>query len=828
MVWTVSIRGKQRRIGNFWSANLGRSLILQGVQRMAAKQQNQRFSQNTLSLAVAVALGMPSSMLTAQHALAQESGRLMEEVVITATRRANDLQDIPLNISAVTADQMAELQLNNVLDLSKWVPGLTVLDQGVRAGNPIIVRGLNTNSFDEPRGPGGTVGTYIGDIPVYIDLNLNEIERVEALIGPQGTLYGAGTLGGAIRYIPKAVDLEEFGAELRGGLSQNAEGDSPGWETGVVLNLPLMDGQLGVRASYNVEEVPGFIDYVYTLREPGVSNPQPDFGNPAEVAANLRSVDDANNSRIDSGKIALRYTPSELFDATLTYFYQEQESGGRSLVHYYPDVASADNFQTGKYDNGYRYEEPLTRKDQLISLEVTSDVGFADVVLAAGLSESDQLGQRDATDLLLNFEFGYEDFPSFSAFTRDDVSRENTTVELRMVSTHEGPLNWIVGYFYNEATLDQDIREFVPGLPEFSGVNRPDELELIQTREGKTTENAFFGELGYQVTDNWQVTVGARYYDYDDELEVLTALPYLFTSIGIIGPDDIPLRGPTNTSSDSGSLYKFNTSYTFSDELMMYFTLSEGYRRGGINPVAPCDDGPSNVCGQPDEIKILPDTTTNYELGLRSELYGGRLALSAALYQVDWEDIQIQDFTEVGAARITSNGGKAESKGLELSLRGQLTDQWAINANYSYTNAELTSFAPGLVGREDGEPGDRLAGSPEHAGAVGATYSTVVANGLDLAINYNIVYTGDIYSTTGLRNNGEKLSSYTTHGLSGTLSGDRWTASLFATNLTNEYAVTGVRNNPSFLRDVNGFDLRFYGRWINMPRTIGAQVTYRF
>ena len=786
---------------------------------------------SSISLAVSAALGVPMTLSLVPHASAQDTAPLLEEILVTASRRSTSLQDIPLNISAVTANQITELQLNNVLDLSKWVPGLTVLDQGVRDGTPIIVRGLNTNSFDEPRGPGGTVQTYIGDIPVYIDLNLNDLQRVEALIGPQGTLYGAGTLGGAIRYIPNPVDLEEFEGRLNAGLAQNAEGDNLGWETGAVFNVPLIDGQLGVRASLNVEEVPGFIDYDYVLREPGVSNPQPDFDDPADVAANLRPAEDANDSRIESAKVAIRYTPSPVFDATLTYFYQEQESGGRTLVHYYPDVADADDFQTGKYQNGYRYEEPLTRKDQLISLEVTSDIGFADVVLAAGYSESERLGQRDGTDLLLNFEFGYENFPSFSAFTRDDSGRDITTLELRMVSTYEGPWSWIVGYFHNTIETSLDFQEFVPGLPAFTGVNRPDELEFAAIRDGETSEDALFGELGLQITDQWQVTVGARAYQYDDELTSETALPYLFTALGIIGPDEIPLSGPTNETDDSGSLYKFNTSYTFSDDLMVYYTLSEGYRRGGINPVAPCDfplTPGQNACALPDEIKILPDTTLNNELGIRSQFFDGRLAVNAALYLVEWDDIQVGDFTENGSLRITSNGGKAESQGLELSVNGRINEHWSVNANYAYTDAELTSFAPGLVGREDGESGDRLAGSPEHAGAFGLTYDTTVLGSLDLSINYNLVYTGDIYSTTGLRNNGEKLSSFTTHGLSGTLASERWTATLFATNLTNEYAVTGIRQNPGFLREVNGFDLRFYGRWINIPRTLGAQVTYRF
>ena len=789
------------------------------------------FTKNPVSLAVASVLGTHLSFAPIHSSYAQDSGNLIEEIIVTASKRTTSLQDVPLNITAYTANQIETLQLDNILGISKWVPGLTVLEQGNRNGSPIVVRGLNTNAFDEPRGPGGTVGTYIGEIPVYIDLDLNDIERVESLIGPQGTLYGAGTLGGAIRYIPTAVNLDGFEADVYADVLQNAESNGNGWETGFVLNQPILDGTLGIRASYNVEEVPGFIDYSYVLLEPGVSNPQPDFGDSADVSANLRRAEDANGSRISSGRVALRYNPTDLFDATLTYFYQEQKSDGRSIAHYYPEFAESTDFQVGKYESGYRYEEPLTRDDQLLSLEITTDLNFAEFEVALGASESEQLGQRDQTDLLLDFEFGYEFFPGFSAFSRDDSKANNNTAEIRLVSGLEQPFSWIVGYFYNKTEIDFESHEYVPGLPAFNGVDRPDELEFVATRDGEITEQAFFGEIGYQFTDNWQATIGARSYEYDNELTVKTGVPYFLTLIGAIGPTDIPLRGPTNAVDDSGSLFKFNTSYTFSDDVLVYYTLSEGYRVGGINRVPPCPDPlppGQNACGLPDEIKILPDTTLNSELGLHSTVFGGRLALNAAVFQIDWNDIQIRDRTQNGALRITKNGGEAESKGIELTLRGQLSENWGINAVYSNARAKLTSIAPGLVGGEDGLPGDQLAASPETTAGLGLTYSTQAFNGMDFSVNYNLAYTGDIFSTVGLRNEGERLPAFTVHGVSATLAGERWSGTIYVQNLTDEYAVTGIRQNPTYLRDVNGFDLRWYGRWINTPRNIGMRLTYRF
>ncbi|MCW8876329.1 MAG: TonB-dependent receptor [Kangiellaceae bacterium] len=782
----------------------------------------------------AVYLAIASVLCSPVYAEEQEEKKDDEytKIIVTSTRRANDIQDIPINVFAFNDEQMESMQVKNAIDIAKWVPGLTVTDQGGRAANQVIVRGLNTDSSGPAGGTGGTVGNYIGEIPVYIDLKLTDIDRVEVLIGPQGTLYGAGTLGGAIRYIPRKPDLSGFDSSVFFGLSQTKESDSTGYETGFVLNTPV-NRNFGFRTSVVKEDRPGFIDYNYVVREGGVSNPQPDFNNPQDVAANLRQVEDANYVEILAGKVAARYMPTEYIDATLTYYYQEQRAGGRNLVHYYPELASSENFMSGAYESGYRYQEPNNRTDELISLEVTFEFDFADLVSATGLSKYKDHGQRDQTDLLLGFEYGYEGFPSFSAYTREDTEQEILTEEIRLVSKGDGPLTWIVGYYYNNNEIIRgDSKEFTPGIADFWGVNRPDGLEYYSASNGELTEQAFFGEIGYQFTDEWQVTIGARSYQYENEQASGFDLPLLNTAQGNYGPDETNLKLTTNSVDDDGSLFKFNTSYDFSDDLKLYYTLSEGYRIGGINSVTPCPDplppGVQNLCAQPDEILILPDRTTNNEIGIRSNVFDGQFAFNAAFYHVAWEDVQVGDVTQNGSLPITSNGGEAESRGVELSLRGRLSDNWKINTTYAYTDAKLTQDAPGLVGGTDALAGDRLPGAPQQSSSLGLTYDTEVFGGFPLEVNYSLNYTGDIFTKVGNRNNGERLPSYTLHGVSATIRGDNWDGTFYVKNLTDEYVVTAVRNDYSFLRDVGGFDLRRYGRYINTPRTLGVMMTYYF
>jgi outer membrane receptor protein involved in Fe transport len=774
-----------------------------------------------------IALAISTSLFGATKVSAQELDvkvQEIEKVVVTGTRRMNDVQDVPVNITALSAVQLERDRVYDLVDVAKWVPGLTVIDQGGRTSNPIIVRGLSTDSLNpNPTNTGGgTVATYLGDIPLFINLNLHDVERVEVLIGPQGTLYGAGTLGGAIRYIPKKAETDLLSAQVFGEVNSLSQSDGTGSTIGGVVNVPLINDKLALRASYQRYKNPGFIDYVNLVLEPGVSNPQP---SEEQREQNLTSVKDANGEETETTRISLRWTPTDELEVNLNYNYQDQFVEGRTLVH-------QDSFGTGPYESGMRVLEPNSLKNTLYSLELSYDFGFAELVVAAGESDYDELGQRDQTDLLLDFQYGYENFPSFTAFTREIQEEEVSTQEVRLVSQSEGPLSWIIGGFRSEFELSATSEEFTPGYPEFIGVVRPDNLEFFSQGDEELVESAIFGELGYDVTESLNVTLGARFYEYDTVVTQGFDLPLANTAGGApadqISPDLV-----TNRTKDSGSLFKFNLGYDVNDEALIYFTASEGYRIGGVNSVVACT--PENLsgngqalCALPDEVLILPDKTENFELGARLSGLNNRFFLNASAYYINWTDIQVQDVTENGGLPITVNGGKATSKGFELSYRALHGNGLSSQGSYAYTDASLATDEPEFVDGDDAFRGDRLPGSPRQTLAFGLTYETEVYQGMPLLVNYGLNYIGDVYTRVGLRDFGERLPSYTLHNLSATLSGDVWDITLYAKNLFDKYAITSTRSGRENIRQVNDFDVRLYGQFVNQPRTVGVEFTYNF
>lgn len=792
-------------------------------------------------LAVAAALFGSSTAFLVQaqeaqtpspEAVATTEGVVLENVQVTATRRDAGVQDIPINITAVTSADIARQGLTDLSDLAATVPGLFLVDQGGRDGNRIVVRGLNVSSLasSEATGnsTGGVVATYVGDIPLYLDLKLMDIERVEVLLGPQGTLYGAGTLGGAIRYLPNRPKTNRATLSTSQEFYGLSESAGLGSETIVTGNLPLTD-KAAVRASVGYYFSPGFIDNNFLVRTPGVSDPEPNFADPAAVAANLRRERDIDTERTLAARVGLLYQFTDKLDANLTYFYQDQRIGGRTINH-------QDSLGTGEYESASRFDEPNDRDNQLLTLEVDWDLGFGKLTSASGISRYEELGQRDQTDLLLDFEYGYEDFPAFAAFTKETGKQDRISQEVRLVSTSEGPFNWIVGGFYNEAKSKFTSSEFAPGIPEFFGVDRPDNLEYFQTSDDTFTEKALFGELGYQFTDRWQVTLGARFFEFEDDLTQGIAFPLVDGS----GPNEVLPEFQSNAISDSDSLFKANTSYQFSKAILGYATLSEGYRSGGVNPLPNCPDPlPANqfACVQPGEALIKPDTTLNYELGLRTSWLKGRLVVNGALYYIDWKDIQVAGSTEVGNVPITVNAAQAVSQGLELSVQGLVTRNWRINGSYTYTKAELDQDAPGIVGGEDAFKGDRLPGSPEHQGNVFITYTQKLSNGATANLDYGVRAVGNVLTRTGSRDNGESLPGYVVHRASASYLNRGWTARVYAENLFDRYVETGVRGDRSFVRAIDsdgesdngdGFKLRSYYKDVLEPLKVGATVRYDF
>lgn len=814
------------------------------------------FRKSAIFAALSAAIYQPVVLAADEDETASEG---IEVIQVTATRRAASVQDIPVNITALDGDIMADQNIGELSDVARWVPGLTIQDQGNRSRSPIIVRGLNTDSSG-PGSDGGTVAVYVGESPLTVDLKILDIQRVEVLIGPQGTLYGAGSLGGAIRYIPNKPILDETSGRIYGGVNSVSEGGT-GHEAGFIFNMPLISDELGFRAAFQTQKNAGYIDYNYLVKESGVSLPDPDWSDASQVSANINQAADANYDDTSTAKFMLRWMPTDDIDAVLSYTYQQQEVGGRSIVHH--NALASNHALTNivdKYESAYRVEEPMDKTTDLLALEVTADLGFAELTSATSLSSFESVGQRDQTDLLIRLAYSYEEFPAFSSFTREDAENESFVQEIRLVSQGDSDLSWIVGGYYSKLDAFNTSKEFTPGFDEYAldvweadGNKRPDSLEYYSVGDTELTESAIFGELSYQATDELAVTVGFRQYQYEIDTMSSYDLPLYNTVFGGAAEDAIDLddnREFQNAKND-GTLLKVNVSYQVNSELLTYATISEGFRIGGSNGVAACtpEDIASEtqvLCAEPREVDYRPDTTVNYEFGMKSTLFDNSLHLNGAVFYVKWEDAQIGGATNNGQIPIIANAdGGAESSGLELSARAMISDELTVFGSYSLAKAKLAGEAPYLFGVVDdparqawknGEKGDRLPGAPEHQIAIGAKYSTDVLDDKMLDVNFGYTYQSDLITRVGLKNDGQTIDGYGLANLSATLSDESWSVTLYVNNLLDEYAVTSVRRsqadigNAKFADDVaNHTDLqRNFGYFISTPRTIGVKFDYKF
>ncbi len=286
-------------------------------------------------------------------------------------------------------------------------------------------------------------------------------------------------------------------------------------------------------------------------------------------------------------------------------------------------------------------------------------------------------------------------------------------------------------------------------------------------------------------------------------------------------------------------MYKANTSYKFSDDLLAYFTYSTGYRTGNVNRVAPCLQplpAGQNVCALPNELSYQPDKTRNIELGVRASLFDKRLQVTAAAFHIKWSGLQLPSRTLNGAVGITVNANDAVSKGFEFTTRVKITPRLTFQGTYSYTDAHLVEDAPGIVaatnfpgGKADAFAGDRLPGSSKNQASGQLTYTQPLANGAEIEANWAVTYKGNVYSRVGLRGNGEILPAYTTHRAAVTYHAEHFDLGFFADNIFNKYAITGINNDfSSYNRVRTGVVERYYGQSILTPRRVGVDFRFHY
>ena len=712
----------------------------------------------------------------------------IERIQVTSSRRLTEVDQLPYNISVMDGEQLKSAGVGNVAELGLTVPGLTVVDTGARNDSPMTMRGLTVDelSANDGGGNGGTVSVYVDDTPLLVDLKLHDVARVEVLRGPQGTLYGAGSLGGTLRYMLNKPELGETSGQLGAKSYQVAESDSLSHEVYGVLNLPLVDDSLALRVAVDRVDEAGFVDYSEVLAGP---------------------VEDATGEETTNGRVALRYAPTADLDMTLTHLVQDQWVGGRQAVN--------PAYTGDKYSSSLRYEEPLDRKVSLSSLELSWSTEFATLVSSTSYTRLEELGQRDQTDLLITAIWpGYADYNDFSAYTREDIDNTTFTQELRLVSNDDGDISWIAGIYYsNEDNWERSI-EFTPGYPEYLGLHRPDNIEYFELTEEDVTEKAIFGELTWQLTDNWSITGGVRAFDLEQSSGQCLDFPI---DEGVAGNVMTP-ECSQGKGDNSDTIFKFSSFFEVNSDLNFYLSVAEGFRRGGSNGVP---EG-GQVSFTEDEKQYNPDTVTNYELGWHATLADNTLAFNGGIYYIDWQDLQLSGKTEEGAIPITINGGSARSRGVEVETVWAPIAGLNMTLAYAFTDAQLTEDAPSL----DGFDGDKVPGVPRHEGAITASYSWALNNGWEnnafVGVFMKSAVNTRVNALPGTANeDNQKLAGFATVNASYSLSLEDWQLKLYANNLLNKYAIVGARGARDY-----GDQGQF--QFINKPRTLGVEVSYQF
>ena len=790
--------------------------------------------------------------------------------MVTAARRETSLQDIPYNISAVSAEVLQQSRTTSLTDLSQIVAGISFVNAGPTSRSDIVLRGINSNATDNPSSSAvAPVSMYIGETPIFVALQIGDVERVEVLRGPQGTLYGSGSLAGTLRFIPRKPDLSAFHAEVDATMATVDASDELDKSAFGVLNVPLTD-TAGLRVSAGYEYYAGFIDenLIVQLDPPSSAINSP-VGIPTSADGTLLGplafspVEDANDADVWHARASFLFEPNDRFSMLLAYHHQDSQSEG--VQAHSPDfsgsvdTAPQDNiywtpeypvsFPTGgvvfpangDYDANNSFLLSNERKTDLISADLTYDLGFASLSSSTSYYEDEGSFVGDNTGLLSLYPDFYGFIPRMVDYQTGENQDEGFVQELRLVSDTGGKLDYVVGLFYQRLKTDSTGFQWIPGqtyfggLVGFAGANADTlgDVNVIASTRTDFKDLAVFGELTWHVTDDWQITGGVRKFEQDFEIADATAFPFCGAPCdnggGTLGNTFV------ESSSDvSDQIFKLNTSYTVTSDLKIYANYAEGFRRGGSSgiPVS----GP--FAGNPELLTYDPDQTRNYEIGAKGSF--GSHTYSVALFYIDWTNFQVEDSAAASGSAVVVNGASARSQGIEVELNGALTDRLTYRFGYAYASAEVSEAfsvldlenspaGPVPVAIVEASKGDPLPNAPEHSVTLALDYTHPAPAFLpswDVRWNLSGSYRSSTLSQLVSANPADpppfeiddfslvsaSLNFEYTKGVS---------LSLYVNNLFNELGVTGGS-------DRGNVGLRSEQFFVARPRTVGIRAGYRF
>ncbi len=750
----------------------------------------------------------------------------LDTIVVTAQGREEDILAVPYNISAVSGEAIEQQNILDTAELMRGVAGVAVVDRGARNSSVVSgirIRGLNVDSSalgDYAVSATSTVATYVDKTPLFANFLLSDIDRVEVLRGPQGTLYGSGALGGAVRFLLRQPQLDEWDARASLSASTVDGSDSIGLSESFMFNAPL--GQtLAFRFNATVNDFPGATDYrnVYKLDADGLPTAPNGVLDPA---AEYETVRDADFVRQKYGRASLLWKPSDRFDATLSYMAQADRFGGRRGTSLGNDGWGVpyDDLEVGAVQL-----EPAARHVNLASLEANVDLGFA--TLTSSTSRYNHEGDIASENTGFYAQNGwlglyYYNYPRPMASAVRSYGDEAFTQEFRLTSKSTGRFDYVLGAYYQDQERYATQMSYLHGFKRWWDAVAPGLEHLIVSdvdfdyrQDERFKETALYGELTWHATDRLQFTGGFRHFRVKSEsTQAMTVSPWLGSATSL----------SEDRESVEKTLFKGNLSWSLTPDSLLYATVSEGYRRGGTNATPTS----GNYAEDPAWMTYRPDTVRNHELGVKGRI--GRATYNANVFYVDWKDPQVNSSTTNYGFFAVQNAEKASTRGVELELAGNAVTGFGYSLGYTYTKAQLEADALAVDGSYVyGYKGDPLPGVPEHRVNAAASYGIPIGNGL-LTLRGDVYYQSESENALSLSPKFQRtLDGFAILNASATYGIDSWDVTLWLKNLANEEGVTGI-----YTEEYMGTDpaQNYFGNGskalVALPRTIGVTIGYRF
>jgi outer membrane receptor protein involved in Fe transport len=714
------------------------------------------------------------------------------DIIVTALKRATSLQETPISISAVTGEALANSGVQSVADLAASVPSLSFVDAGP-SQRRVVIRGIQ--AVGEP-----TVGVYYDETPVTgsigttndaggttPELKLFDVERVEVLRGPQGTLYGSGSMGGTLRIIYAKPSFETTGAG-DATISSTHDGGI-NYEVNGAINAPIVDEKIAVRMVGFYRDRNGYIDNV------------------------ALGIKDINDEKTYGGRGMVRFTPTpDLTIDAAAYI-------NRSRV----DTPSW-NPQAGKYNSDALVRQPIVDDLNLYSLTAAWDLGPV-VATAIGsyltrdLSNTTDVSRYIRTNRtptacaalangrtpcnatqLASFYTLVDGQSTSTLFPQQDMN--TLTGELRLSSSGARSLNWTIGGFFSRRKSDVTNPQ-VNADPISGEIIFPLQTSTVRFIDDRLTQLAAFGEVSWDITDKLNLTGGARFFNYEKNILGETTLGSILVGARVTPPTRVK-------SEEHGTVLKFNGSYKITNAVMVYAEAAQGFRPGGANQVLGLDAALT---------PYLSDSLWNYEVGLKTATFDRKVLFNVDVFQIDWSDMQVTGRTPNGAFSFITNAGAARVKGVEAELTARPLHGLSIAVNGSYIDAKLTENQANASVSAPGMKGDRIPFVAKFSAGANAQYSWPVSERLGGLFRVDVNHVGSSFSdfrpaATFTR----KVDSYELVNFRAGIEGDngRWGAYFFATNLLNDTAITraassGVQVGETFVTSA-------------APRTIGINL----